>query len=543
MITTTDAFSSYVTTLTGLTSRARICISPKGSCASFSNTSKAVITPCTRRSRISSSLSTIKSAAQPILVFAFLVLLLSAPASAQVLFSIADGWTEEDDPYASTDDLLTVNFGSALDSRYVFEASDYVDTYCVEISEGTSRSHTYSLSGDIAMGVGNYEHYTTSWAGDEWTIQSTVGTNDRCRFNLWKNKGCSEWHSNYLFYPSGCEPDFPDEELDEGTTDTYTVGLDDLEVTCITAGIHRYVKCQGATEADLDACVQSSLDEDGGGDGFRLADACPAASTSSSSDTEYLCDVKGANSWEISVLGSDQLSLQRQEVLLAGIPNATFRLVAYTTCGTSAFDRTVVESFDLLQFTAKERVCGPDSYSVRGRVEGWFPWYGYTDYVNESWEYGVNSCASGLLCVDELPYSNDGGPDVGACYLEPGASCYDGRLNLDETEPDYGGVCGQCIQGSRSTDDYYWAATVEQFPKGYFGVSLPFNSTVHCPAGEDATHGAGVIVLLVSSLLLFVLAAAVIFAAALAGFTGASIFRVAKTLKGSNKKEEGNIKR
>ena len=450
--------------------------------------------------------------------------LLAVTSASAALFSVEDGWTEADDSYASGEDFLTVSFGSALDSRYVFEASTFPDTYCLELQSTSDVSHTYLLDGFVAPAVGIWQPYTVTSFGNDWTVQTIGGTNTNCRFHVWKNKACDEWHADQTgaSYPSGCEPDEVNYNLGEGDTDMITIGGDDLEVTCVAAGEHNYVKCQAPTFSDLEDCIDSSIAEDGGGDDFMLYDAC-VSSTSSSVDSTAVCDVQSGSSWEFAVFASSALSAQKQAVYLSGIPNATFNLYHYTGCGGGAFDRDLVDTVYLTQFTEKERVCAQPAYYASGRVEGWLPWFGGSDYVNESYTYGSSACSLGEVCFEQEPVDLDFDVDLDACFIEAGSTCYDGRRNQDENSTDYGGICGACDNSSKA-DDYRRAIAYGDRPFGYYGVENPF-PTEACEDGENAAAFIVFLVVLVSVILLGVLT---IIAGVLLGFSavvGLSIVR------------------
>lgn len=415
------------------------------------------------------------------------------------LFSVSDGFDATDDPYATADDSLTESFGSALDSQYTFEASS-ADTYCLQLNGPSSRSQTFLVQGEIVTDVGTFQPYTVTTGGNDWTLQVFGGTTTQCRFNLWKNKACGAWNNTHLGegYPAGCGPDESNINLDEGVTDTYTVGGDSIDITCLAAGQHNYAKCQAPTSADLSACISSSLDGDGSGDGLRLYEAC-LDSTSAGVDTTAECDVQAGNTWELATFSSDALATQKQLVYLAGMPNQSFTLYGYTGCGTGAFARTSVATVNLTQFTGRERACNASAYAVEGVVQGYMPWWGGAPYVNASYAYGANSCSLGYVCEDHAIEASEFDPDLLACFTQAGASCYDGTRNQDETAIDYGGVCGACANASTPKDDVYWVVARAQFSSGYFNVANPFNATTYCSQGEDATNGAiGFVALLVT---------------------------------------------
>lgn len=480
-------------------------------------------------------------ACRALLLSAFLASLL--PGASAVLFDVEDGWTQTDDVYADADDYLTVSFGSDLDSRYVFDATASVDTYCLEIDAGlTNRAHTFLMNGDLAPALGVFQYASFDFLGDEWTIQTIGGTGSTCRFHVWKNKACDEWYPDQTgaSYPPGCEPDIVNWNLAEGDTEIDTVGGDDVEVTCLAAGVHNYVKCQAPTFADLDSCIDSSLAEDNGGDNFMLYDAC-LASSDSGSDTEDICDVATVGEdWELSVFSDTLLSPEREEIFLRGMPNVSFNLYAYNGCGTGSFDRDFVEAVYLTQFNYKERVCDGYGYYPTGVSEGYYPWFGGSGYTNESYPYGQNSCAVGQTCVSREREQVEFDQDLNACFAD-GGSCYDAVRNQDETAADYGGVCGACANDTRAVDDVYWLVARESYPVGHFSAAQPFNATTYCPQGEDATNGVVafvtvVVTVVLGGLVVLLLAASVsIF---LIAFYGVGVFKRIFSKKKAYKAEE-----
>lgn len=456
---------------------------------------------------------------------------------AATMFNITDGWDGigGDDTYASGEDNLTISFGSTLDSQYSIEATDTVDTYCVRM-EGLQKAHTYLMASEVLPSIPIWGYGDVTDAGITWSIQPIGGTQTLCRFHLWKDKACNEWFADGagLDYSPGCEPDEIDYNLAEGATDTITVGGDSVDVTCLAAGVHKYVKCQAPTYAQLSDCRQSSLDEDNGGDSFRLYDACTASETSSA-DSEEICDVIGANSWEISIFGSDQLTDEREKLYLRGIPNIEFSLVAYTGCGGATFDRTVISSFNLTQFNSKSRVCDGYDYSMVGNVTNYLPWFQISDYNDYSFTYANNSCDLGEICSENLNSTDDFAPDASACYVENGTSCYDHVMNQDEFQIDYGGVCGNCTSGVDKISDTFWLVAVESNPRGFFGISEPFDSDTYCEAAESNV-GFLMYFLIILYLAVFLLGI-ILFFSIVAPMFGFFIIPFIKSLRGKKSKK------
>lgn len=410
--------------------------------------------------------------------------------SAQVIDSVEDGWCEDDDPYATCTDLLTVSYGSALDSTYSFDGSSYVDTWCVGLSTGASGSANYFINGVRVNSIPRWGWGTIDDpvnTGSTVTIQNTGGTTSLCRFSLWVNKSCDEVYPSQLPtpYSVGCEPEEHSLSISEGFSDLYTIDGNDVEVSCISsASQHTYLKCQAPTYDDLLDCYFDSRDDEDGGDNYRLYDFC-VNNINSGENTEFGCDVNTQHSLQLFEPSATNPYLRE---MFDGFPTANFTVTAFTGCGVGTFDDTTVDTYELTSFDSKNTVCTTSTgYDVTGYVNGWYPHLGISGLVNFSLVYGSNVCSGGFVCSSTDIVSDDYDVDGLACYFD-GGSCYDGIMNQDETSVDYGGVCGSCTNTSRR-DDSYFVVAYATYPSGYFGVSNPFDPVLNCGDAEDASAG------------------------------------------------------
>lgn len=454
--------------------------------------------------------------------YALLISVFFGCVSAATLFSVDDGWCSNDDAYATCTDKITFSTGSALDSRFTFNASSFVDTYCIQLDSGLARSASYDVSGTVIRNLHAFEYYPL---GADSYIQEIGGDSDTCRFYYWSNKDCTgdvndtEWLSSSTDYAAaGCTPDVIG-SVDEGLTSTFSGAWGSIDVTCIDAITTKYLKCQGKTDVDLSDCIDDSLNDINGGDTDKLYETCNG-NTDTGYDTTSDCDVDDpANNWEISLFDENHLTPLRDAIWSSGVPNASFSLIAYDLCGTGSFDRSVVASFTLTQFQTKQRVKdGTYAYNATGYVQGYMPWYGQGDYVNSSYVYGANTCSVGTVSsTSDSTDNNDFDLDSGACSVS--GTCYDGVRNQDETDKDYGGACGNCSSDGKNSD-VYWSVAVENQHQGFFGASNPFNATQYCVESEKSVNFLAIIISLAAlGVLVFALAVFFVFA----GGVGAAV--------------------
>lgn len=407
---------------------------------------------------------------------------LFTPSVYAVLNSITDGWDSTDDPYATSTDRISFSTGSGVDGRFTFDATASEDMYCIAIASAGDRSQNILVDGDQVYNLALWAYH--EFAADAY-IQNIGGDDDTCRFYYWSNKDCTGdtndaiWLTSAADYTTaGCTPDTIG-AVDEGVTSN----LGGVDFTCVDAIVENYRKCQAATPTKLNDCIDDSLNGVNGGDDLALYETCQDSDTGS--DTEHACDtINPVNGWELAYLDADHLSALADEIYSSGVPNASFTLYSYDLCGTAGFDRDVVSTFDLVQFQSKQRLAnGTYGYNVTGYVRGWFPWYGVSGYVNESYSYGTNFCEVGTVSQDsEETTSNNEDLDSGACFID-GGSCYDGETNQDEIDEDYGGLCGSC-DNSTPENDLYWGVAYQSNPSGYYDENR-FNATIDCPAAEE----------------------------------------------------------
>jgi hypothetical protein len=446
-------------------------------------------------------------ASRKLLSYVAFSLLLTSFASAAIT-SVEDGWDENDDAYATSTDTISFAQGASIDGRFVFEISGAPDTVCIAVAGGSERSGDLVVDGTTIRNLRQYEYYDL---GADRYIQYTGGTQTSCRFFYWQNKDCTTdnndavWLTSSVDYTAaGCEPDVS-ATLAEGATQTYSGGWGSVEITCVEAITNKYLKCQAPTYSDLNDCMDDSFNDVGAGDDFELYEAC-SGNEANAQDSEYDCDIKDAASWELAFLDDDHLTALEDEIWSNGIPNATFTIYSYDFCGTGSFDRDVEGSVTLTQFQNKSRTKdGIYGYNVTGHVRGYFPWYAQSGYVDLEYVYGANVCAVGTVSTDSSETDDDNFDLDDLACVGGGGTCYDGDRNQDETETDYGGVCGNCSEDGK-TNDVYWSVAIESYSTGFFGTDEPFDAETYCEEGENSTGFVVIIVMVGATLtLLFLL--------------------------------------
>jgi hypothetical protein len=448
-----------------------------------------------------------------------------------------DGWNHE---YSDVYDLVTFNSSVASSSAYYISGGGANEVYC--IATNRIRSGRACLGGVDPCHVTkslpqfSYDVWTES-NGNELTVQHISGSNTVARYFVWVNKSakCPDFWATSLgdYDAAGCPVDWTDSQ-NEGVVKKETLYGIEYELTFLFASSNAYLKCQGLTSFRLNSCIASSLAGDGGGDNRNLYEFCYGDTSSSSGGTER-CNVASGHS--LSFFDTDEMTPLHKEIFASGFPPSSFILYRYEACGTSSFDRDMIDTLTLSMLNANQLVCSDlSSYNVKGfAYNNYKPWYEQTSGGTAEFVYNNGFCGGGYLCssssLNNFVYGYVG---LNACLLDTG-SCYDGVRNRNETEVDYGGLCGNCSSLGRDLD-YAHAVAFGSRPRGFFD-DTPFSSDF-CGEGEDATSLLVVFVVLFSFIIIFlVLLLVIAFFFLSGGFIAPLVLRLFRRKKETFKKE------
>ena len=201
-----------------------------------------------------------------------------------------------------------------------------------------------------------------------------------------------------------------------------------------------------------------------------------------------------------------------------GQKNSTFRL--YAGCGTNkasfsqnTYNRTSRRDFTFFYNVLNNRSVNCSSnqnfFSILGTNGLRYQGINLNNWAssNEGLRLGIpvnpiinnNFCDGGTFCTQQFVSANNTANITKQNVCTGNATitntCFDGIQNINETETDYGGSCGQCLNNANKNDDVTYVMARQVFK------NRAINKT-ECD-NANATLGMGIIIVLIISLTLF----------------------------------------